>query len=66
MNLQKTLSDLLGMLPEERKAFIKAINKEERQSIVLAMGLPKNISQKSLCKEIEETARFIKISKSKG
>jgi len=63
MELQKTLHDLLIMLPDERKAFIKQLTKDNRQAIVLAMNLPKNISQKALCNKIEEMATFVKVAK---
>jgi hypothetical protein len=62
MTLQETFNELLYSDEDTRKKLIKNMMDNDRQDIVFMMGLPKNCSQKKLCAEIEETARFIRIA----
>lgn len=62
-DIGEVFDNLLGMSESERKAAIKEMTAEDRSKIIDMMCLPKNTSQKRLCAEIEETARFIRIAR---
>lgn len=61
--MQEIFNRLLEMSDEERKRFVKNMLVSDRAGIVEMMGLPQKCSQKQLCQEIAETARFIRIAK---
>lgn len=62
----ETFNQLLAMSDEERKLFIKKMASDDRLALMDMMGLAKTCSQKRLCQELEETARFIRIASPKG
>jgi hypothetical protein len=61
--MQEIFNRLLDMSDDERKAFVKNMSESDRSGVIEMMGLHKKCSQKQLCHEIAETARFIRIAK---
>lgn len=63
--IYELFNSVIEMRPEERLDFVRKLPGDQLDGLKELMGLPIKTSIKKLCKEIEETAIFIRIAKGK-